>query len=160
LNALRERSDQLSLVPREQLKAPKPLREVDLDHVPEDRTAADLHKRLGDRLRVLLQARTTTAAEDRDRRQHHVTPFAASVFSTALTERSSGDGGKRSSGLCGGSYGSSTPVKLAISPRRARAYMPFGSRCSQTEIGVSRNTSTNGISISSCSARASARSTA
>jgi hypothetical protein len=37
---------------------------VDVDHVPEDRLAADLHERLRDRLGVLAQARAPAAAED------------------------------------------------------------------------------------------------
>jgi len=41
----------------------------------------------------------------------------------------------------GGSYGSSMPVKPRISPRRALAYRPFGSRRSQVSKGVSTNTS-------------------
>ena len=40
---------------------------VDPDHVPEDRLAADLDQRLGDRVRLLLQAGPAPAAEDRDR---------------------------------------------------------------------------------------------
>jgi hypothetical protein len=38
-----------------------------LDHVPHDRPAADLHQRLRDRLRVLLQPRAAPATEDYDR---------------------------------------------------------------------------------------------
>ena len=39
-------------------------------------------------------------------------------------------------GCSGTSKGALTPVKSLISPRRARAYKPFTSRCSQTSNGV------------------------
>ena len=45
------------------------------------------------------------------------------------------------SGLDGGSYGSSMPVKPLISPRLALAYMPLVSRFSHTSRGVLTNTS-------------------
>jgi hypothetical protein len=45
------------------------------------------------------------------------------------------------SGLSGGSYSSSIPVKCGISPARAFLYSPLGSRFSQTSSGVSIKTS-------------------
>jgi hypothetical protein len=39
---------------------------VDADHVPEDRSPADLHERLRDRLRLLAQSRAPASAEDHD----------------------------------------------------------------------------------------------
>ena len=59
--------DQVALVAGAEHEAAQPLGGVDLDHVPEDRLAADLHQRLRDRLGVLLEPRAAAAAED-----HHV----------------------------------------------------------------------------------------
>src|SRR5262249_53541743 len=54
----------LAEVAGEQQEAPEPLGQVDLKHMPQDRTAADLHHRLGDGAGVLLKARAPPAAED------------------------------------------------------------------------------------------------
>ena len=56
---------------------------------------------------------------------------------------SSGRSGvSRRSGFFGRWYGLSIPVKCVISPARALAYSPLGSRCSHSASGVSQNTST------------------
>ena len=39
---------------------------VGLHHVPQNRPAADLYERLGDRVRLLAQPRASATAEDRD----------------------------------------------------------------------------------------------
>src|SRR5262249_18312372 len=63
-----ERLDLLAPVSGQQQEALESLGDVDLDDVPDDRAAADLDQRLGDRLRVLLKPRAATPAQDRDRR--------------------------------------------------------------------------------------------
>ncbi len=65
-----DRLDQLALEASAEEEAPQPVSRVDPDHVPQDRLAADLHQRLGDRGRVLLQPRPAAAAEN-----HHVVQF-------------------------------------------------------------------------------------
>ena len=64
----------LAQVPGEQQKPPEALRQVDLQHVPEDRTAPDLHQRLGDRPGVFLQAGAAPAAEDDHFGSHVIAP--------------------------------------------------------------------------------------
>src|SRR5690606_13128918 len=59
----------------------------------------------------------------------------------------------RTSGASGGSYGLSTPVKLASWPDRALRYSPFTSRDSATSSGVSTKTSTNSPSANISRAR-------
>jgi hypothetical protein len=59
--------DHLSPVAGQEQEAAESLGGVDPGHVPENRLAADLHERLGDRVRPLLQARAAPAAEDGDR---------------------------------------------------------------------------------------------
>jgi len=59
--------DHLAEVARQQQEAAEALGGVDPDYVPDDRLAADLHQRFGDRVSLLLQARAAPAAEDRDR---------------------------------------------------------------------------------------------
>ena len=68
-----------------------------------------------------ISARPPQPLQDRDRR----------TASTVRARVSS-----VSSGCSGGSYGSSIPVKLRISPRRARAYSPLTSRRSHSSSGV------------------------
>ena len=65
----------LAHVPGREQEALEPLRRVDLDHVPEDRPAADLDQRLRHRLGPLPQPRPAPAAEDDDRRL----PFSSRV---------------------------------------------------------------------------------
>ena len=61
-----ERLDLLAAVSGQQQEPPEPLRQVDLDHVPQDRAAADLDQRLGHRRGALLQAGPASAAQDHD----------------------------------------------------------------------------------------------
>ena len=63
-----ETLDLFAPVAGQQQEAVEALRDVDLDDVPDDRAAADLHQRLGDRLGVFLQPGSPASAEDRDRR--------------------------------------------------------------------------------------------
>ena len=58
--------DHRAAIPGRQQEPREPLRGVHPDHVPDDRLAADLHERLGDLARVLLQARAASAAQDHD----------------------------------------------------------------------------------------------
>ena len=60
-----------------------------------------------------------------------------SMTSAASAATSPSDGRSSRSGRNGASYGAEMPVKSAISPARAFAYSPFGSRCSATSSGVS-----------------------
>src|SRR6476646_6486112 len=62
-----EALDHLAQVSGAEDEALQSLRGVDLDHVPEDRSAADLHQRLRHRLGLLAQACSPAAAEDQDR---------------------------------------------------------------------------------------------
>src|SRR4249919_1410984 len=62
--------DLLALVSGEQQKAREALRAVDRDHVPEDRAAADLDERFGDRFGAFTQAGTPPPAEDHDWVKH------------------------------------------------------------------------------------------
>src|SRR6185312_7120742 len=58
--------DLLAPIPGQQQEVLEPLGDVDLNHVPDDRPAADLDERLGDRLSVLLKPSAPAAAQDRD----------------------------------------------------------------------------------------------
>jgi hypothetical protein len=64
VGAGRERLHQLRLEPGEQQDALDALGGVEGDDVPGDRQPADLHERLGDRGRMLLQARAPPTAQD------------------------------------------------------------------------------------------------
>ena len=68
--AVDEAADLLAAVSGQEQKAPEPLREVDLDHVPEDRAAADLDHRLGQRRCPALQARPAATAQDHNAGSH------------------------------------------------------------------------------------------
>ena len=61
-----ELGDHLPPVPGQQEEAPEAVRRIDPDHVPDDRTAADLDERLRDRVGPLLQPGAAPSAEDRD----------------------------------------------------------------------------------------------
>ena len=67
------------------------------------------------------------------------------LSSSSMTRSASSSGEQsgvsRRSGFFGRWYGLSIPVKWVISPARALAYKPFGSRRSQSSSGVSQNTS-------------------
>src|SRR5207244_3629948 len=85
-----------------------------------------------------------------DRRAHAVTSARISPRSSrtwrirvALSAGSSCSDSMRTSGLCGGSYGSETPVNSLISPRKAFSYRPLTSRRAHSSTDASTNTSTN-----------------
>ena len=65
-----EGRDPIAAVAGQQQEVGEPLADVDRDHVPEDRPAADLDQRLGNRLGVLVQPGATPAAEDRHAGSH------------------------------------------------------------------------------------------
>ena len=67
-----ELRDDLAQVAGGEQEALEALRGVDLDHVPEDRPAADLDQRLRQRFGPLTQARAAAAAEDHDGRLHRL----------------------------------------------------------------------------------------
>src|SRR3954471_2925316 len=91
-----------------------------------------------------------------------VSPIGHWRVSSSSTTRSASSSGERSgvsrrSGFFGRWYGLSIPVKWVISPARALAYKPFGSRRSQSSSGVSQNTSKKSRPLSFVTFRASAR---
>ena len=105
----------LALVAGGQHEAPEALHGVDLHDVPDDRLAADLDQRLGDRLRALLQAGSPPAAQDHhgcvDCNLRHPAGIMATSrpWWSSLNGRGSRPGTTRSSFRAGRSHrGSST----------------------------------------------------
>src|SRR4029079_7485502 len=83
--------------------------------------------------------------------------LSRSSITDAASSSGARSGVRRRSGFFGRWYGLSIPVKWVISPARAFAYSPFGSRRSQSSSGVSQNTSKKSRPAPGVPPRASAR---
>ena len=106
--------DQLAAVAEAEEKATEALLGVDADHVPEDRPAADLHQRLGDRLAVPAQARAAPATED-----HHVL-HSGRAGAAALVEQPAGGGPELEGGPAGLEHDAQGALGACRSPTSGR----------------------------------------
>src|SRR4051794_15611114 len=96
--ALRERLDHLALVAAGQDDVAQAVARIQLHDVPDDRLAADLDQRLGDRLRVFLQPRPPAPAEDHHlhaRKPSSCKPGAGLTNAATASTANSGSSGAR-----------------------------------------------------------------